>query len=332
MKIGVWKPKHTATSVQIYTDNVVLHLREFGNEIFFFSKEDELPAVDIIWDSTCTGAQYPNRKILNSEIPWIVTVHGASNLSLPLKYNFNTFFDKIKGLYINAKRKIMWSWYKYKVVHVITVSKYAKEELIKYLNFEPGFISVIYHGYDDNIFYRQSGAKPNLLHVSAYQPKKNVDRIIEAYQLIKDKNKLPLIVVCPNYPTAINDDKITLINTHIDSKQIAKYMKEAYAFIFPSIHESFGMPLVEAMACGVPVITSNSTACPEIIANAGILVNPLSAEEIKNAIVKLLQDKNLHDELAKNALERAKDFSWEKTARLHEEIFKRIYQSTGKIS
>ena len=332
MKIGIWKPKHTATSVQIYTDNVVQHLREFGNEIIFFSKEDNLPDVDIIWDSTCTGAQYPNRKILHSEIPWIVTVHGASNLSLPLKYNFTTFFDKIKGLYINLKRKIIWSWYKYKVAHIITVSKYAKEELVQYLNFAPGFISVIYHGYDDNIFYRQSGAKPYLLHVSAYQPKKNVDRIIEAYQAIEDKNKLPLIVVCPNYPTIINDDKITLINTHIDSKQIAKYMKEAYAFIFPSIHESFGMPLVEAMACGVPVITSNSTACPEIIANAGILVNPLSSEEIKNAIIKLLQDKNLHDELAKNALERAKDFSWEKTARLHEEIFKRIYQSTGKIS
>ena len=332
MKIGVWKPKHTATSVQIYTDNVVQHLREFGNEIFFFSKDDDLPVVDIIWDSTCTGAQYPNRKILNSQIPWIVTVHGASNLSLSLKYNFNTFFDKIKGLYINLKRKIIWSWYKYKVAQIITVSKYAKEELVQYLNFAPSFISVIYHGYDDNIFYRQSGAKPYLLHVSAYQPKKNVDRIIEAYQAIEDKNKLPLIVVCPNYPTIINDDKITLINTHIDSKQIAKYMKEAYAFIFPSIHESFGMPLVEAMACGVPVITSNSTACPEIIANAGILVNPLSSEEIKNAIIKLLQDKNLHDELAKNALERAKDFSWEKTARLHEEIFKRIYQSTGKIS
>ena len=84
------------------------------------------------------------------------------------------------------------------------------------------------------------------------------------------------------------------------------------------------MPLLEAMACSVPVITSNTSACPEIAANAGILVNPLSSEEIKNAITKILQDKNLHDELAKNALERAKDFSWEKCARLHEELFKRF--------
>jgi len=324
MKIGVWKPKHTATSVQIYTDNVVKNLKEFGNEITFFGKEDALPEVDIIWDPTCTGAQYPNRRILHTDIPWIVTVHGASNLSMPLKYNFTTFSDKAQGLYINLKRRIMWSWYKYKVAHIITVSKYAKEELVNELNFAQGLISVIYHGYDDNIFYRQSGAKPYLLHVSAYQPKKNADRIMEAYQAIKNENKLPLIVVCPNYLNEINDPKINLITTHVERKQIAKYMKEAYAFIFPSIHESFGMPLVEAMACGVPVVTSNTTACPEIAANAGVLVNPLSVEEIKNAIEKLLQNKNLHDELSKNALERAKDFSWEKTARLHEEIFKRF--------
>lgn len=324
MKIGIWNPKHTATSVQIYTDNVVEHLQSFGNEICYFGKDDELPDVDIIWDSTCTGAQYPNRKILNSAIPWIVTVHGASNLSLPLKYNFNSISDKLKGLYINFKRRTMWSWYKYKVEHIITVSKYAKEELINYLNFTPSFISVIYHGYDDNLFYRQSGAKPYLLHVSVYQPKKNVERIIEAYQSIKDENKLPLVIVCPNYPTVIDDKKITLITTHVERKQIAKYMKEAYTFIFPSIHESFGMPLVEAMACGVPVITSKTTACAEIVANAGILVNPLSSVEIKNAIIKIMLNKKLHDDLAANSLERAKNFSWEKCARLHEEIFKRF--------
>jgi glycosyltransferase involved in cell wall biosynthesis len=324
MKIGVWKPKHTATSVQIYTDHVVQHLREFGNEVVFFGKDDVIPEADIIWDSTCTGAQYPNRKILNSEIPWIVTVHGASNLSLALKYNFTTFYDKLKGLYINQKRKIIWSWYKYKVAHIITVSKYAKEELIQYLNFAPSLISVIYHGYDDHLFFRQSGAKSYLLHVSAYQPKKNIDRMIEAYQSVKDENKLPFIIVCPGYQAIINDPKITLINKHVEPRQIAKYMKEAYAFIFPSIHESFGMPILEAMACGVPVITSNTTACPEITANAGVLVNPFSVEEIKNAMENLMQNKMLHDELSANALERARDFNWEKCARLHEEIFKRF--------
>ena len=216
----------------------------------------------------------------------------------------------------------MWSIYKYKVAHIITVSKYAKEELIQYLDIEPGLISVIYHGYDDNLFFRQSGPKDYLLHVSVYQPKKNVERIIEAYQSIRE-DKLPFIIICPGFPHPVNDKKIRLINTPVDRRQIAKYMKGAYAFIFPSLHESFGMPLLEAMACGVPLITSNTTACPEIAGKAGLLVDPLSADDLRASIRKIMEDQNLHDDLSRNALEHAKDFSWEKTARLHEELFKR---------
>jgi glycosyltransferase involved in cell wall biosynthesis len=323
MRIGVWKPQRDETSVRIYTENVAHHLAAFGNEILFFGKNDAVPDADLVWDPSCTGAQYPNRKILRSDLPWIVTVHGASNLSLPLQYNFPGFFSRFRGMYINARRKTMWSIYKYKVAHIITVSKYAKEELTEYLNIEPNLMSVIYHGYDDNLFFRQSGPKEYLLHVSVYQPKKNVDRIIEAYQSIKDESKLPLMLVCPGYPETIDDKKIMLITTHTDRKHIAKYMKGAYAFLFPSIHESFGMPLLEAMACGTPVITSNSTACPEIIRDAGITVDPFSSDSIREACIRILSDRKLRDQLSHHALERAKDFSWEKTARLHEELFRR---------
>ena len=323
MKIGVWKPQRDETSVRIYTDNVVEHLKAFGHEIVFFGKDDEVPPVDIIWDASCTGAQYPNRKILQTSIPWIVTVHGAANLSLPLKYNFLSFSEKLKGCYINVRRKFMWSIYRQKVAHIITVSKYAKEELVQYLHLEPNQISVIYHGYDDTLFYRQSGEKPYLLHISVYQPKKNVDSIVEAYSQLKEEAKLPLLLVCPNYPGIIADPKITLIHTPVSRKQVAKYMKEAYVFIFPSFHESFGMPLLEAMACGVPIITSNSTACPEITGNAGLFIDPHSTSELKDAMQKLMADAVLHKQLSENALERAKGFSWEKTARLHETLFLR---------
>jgi glycosyltransferase involved in cell wall biosynthesis len=322
MKIGVWQPKRYETSVRIYSENVSQHLKEFGHELIFFGQGDAIPDADIIWDPTCTGARYPNRGILRSPLPWIVTVHGASNLSLPLHYTFTSALNKLKGFYINQKRKLMWSIYKYKVSHIITVSKYAKEELVEHLNIEPHLISIIYHGYDDNHFYRQSGPKEYLLHVSVYQPKKNVDRIIEAYQSIKE-DKLPMMIICPGYPHVIEDKKMMMINMSVERKQVAKYMKGAYSFVFPSIHESFGMPLLEAMACGVPVITSNTTACPEIVRDAGILVDPHSAIELSAAMKNMMQDKALHDSLSKNALERAKDFSWEKTARLHEELFKR---------
>lgn len=324
MRIGIWKPQHDTMSVKIYTDNIVLYLQKQQHEIFFFGKNDAIPAVDIIWDPTCTGARYPNRKILQTDIPWIVTLHGAANLSMTLKYTFgDAFANKFKGFLTNIKRRFFWKIYKHKVAHIITVSNFAKEEIMEELNLESKEISVIYHGYDDNLFFRQSGSKDYFFHVSVYQPKKNVDKIIEAYQQIKDSNKLPFIIVCPNYPNKIADEKIQLITTMVDSKQIAKYLKSAYAFVFPSIHESFGMPLLEAMACGVPVITSNSTACKEIASDAAILVNPNEATEIRNAMQLLMNDKNLHDSLSKNALEKASMFSWEKSAFLHAAVFKR---------
>jgi len=164
------------------------------------------------------------------------------------------------------------------------------------------------------------------LHISAYQPKKNVDRIIEAYQAIKEVDKLPLIVIASGYDKIITDSKITLISVAVDRKKVAKYMKEAYAFVFPSLHESFGMPLVEAMACGVPIITSNTTACPEIVENAGVLVNPLSTVELTNAIQQLITNKSLQHKLSELALKRAESFNWQKTARLHETIFLRYCQ------
>lgn len=324
MRIGIWKPQHDTMSVKIYTDNIVLYLQKHEHEIFFFGKDDLIPDVDIIWDPTCTGARYPNRKILQTNIPWIVTLHGAANLSMPLKDTFGTSFtNKLQGFFTNAKRKLMWKVYKHNVAHIITVSNFAKEEIIRELHLDSNQVSVIYHGYNDDLFYRQSGAKTYLFHVSMYQPKKNVEKIIEAYQRIKEEKKLPLIIVCPNYPSLISDTKIQLITTKIDSKQVAKYLKEAYVFIFPSTHESFGMPLLEAMACGVPVITSNSTACKEVTKNAGVLIDPNSTEELKEAMVLLMHDQDLHDQLSKKSLEIAGTFSWEKSGFLHAEIFKR---------
>ncbi|MCB9032627.1 MAG: glycosyltransferase family 4 protein [Chitinophagales bacterium] len=322
MKIGIWIPKYYDTSVKIYTENIIPHLNALGVEFVEVRNNENIPDVDLIWDPNCTGAKYPNRKIFSSTIPWIVTLHGASNFSLPLSYNYSTWKEKIIGLYKNLKRKIAWSIYKNKVTQIITVSKYAKEEIVAHLDINPNKIVVIYHGYDDEYFLPRSGEKLYLLHISMYQKKKNVDRIISAYQKINSP-RLPLKIICPNYPTTINDINIELQTEKIDTKAVANLMKASYGFVFPSIHESFGMPLIEAMASGTAVITSNNTACREIIDDAGILINPFDENELQLAMEQLLNDEVLRNNLVEKGLERAKDFSWEKSARLHYEIFKR---------
>lgn len=322
MKLGVWVPQRYDTSVKIYSDNICTLLQDMGVEIHYFDKNQPVPDVDLIWDPTCTGARYPNRKILSTSIPWVVTLHGAANLSMPLRYTFPKLKDRFFGVFINLRRRIMWGLYKFKVKHIITVSKFAKEELVNQLNIYPDLITYIYHGYDDNLFYPQSGNKEYYLHVSVYQPIKNVEQIIAAYQSISNQVKYPLLIICPSCPILLKHDKIKLITAFQSPRQVSKLMKNAYAFIYPSFRESFGLPLVEAMASGAPLITSDTSACKEICKDGGITVNPHQTEAISNAILKM-EDAVLHEKYSWAALQRAKDFSWRKSALLHLELFKR---------
>lgn len=326
MKVAIWIPRHYDTSVKIYVDNIRNYLEKKEITFIEISEKSSIPEdVNIVWVPNCTGAQYPNKKILFSKIKWIVTLHGAANLSLPLRYTYTTFFNRILGLFENFKRRCAWFLYKNKVAHIITVSAFAKNEIIEELKIDPKKISVIYHGYNDELFTQHSGKKTYFFNISMYQKVKNVDRLIEAYSQIPLDIRIPMIVVCPNYPTKNTTiEKLTIISEKITQKEVAKYMEDAYCFVFPSIRESFGLPIVEAFGCGVPVITSNTSALKEITQDAGILVDPFSVTDIKDAMIKVIENNALRNELAQKAIQRAVNFSWAKSAQLHYEIFKRI--------
>jgi len=122
----------------------------------------------------------------------------------------------------------------------------------------------------------------------------------------------------------INNESVELITTPILTEELVSLYRGALGFIFPSLHEGFGVPIVESMACGCPVITSNVTACPEIVGDAALLVNPRLVEEIVKAMQRLVEDKNLCNELRKRGLERAKVFTWQRSAEKHLEIFENI--------
>ena len=113
---------------------------------------------------------------------------------------------------------------------------------------------------------------------------------------------------------------------YIGPTDLVYFYNLAEVFLFPSLYEGFGLPVLEAMACGCPVITSNISALPEVVGDAAILVNPYSVEEISTAMEKVLTNKTLRLELAEKGLKRAREFSWKKNARETLELYKKVLQ------
>jgi len=326
MKIGVWVPNKYLNSVRIYYEQVSKRLAEMGVELLPISNQGELPLdVDLYWDPTCTGGKNPHRKFIKRKKPLVATVHGASNFALPHHYTFMGRKQQVKGYWINLKRKFLWFFFRNNIEGIITVSDFAKEEITKELRLPKQKIQAIYHGYDQKVFFPIDDRKGDyLFHVSVFQPVKNLDMLLQAYQKADANKKLPLVVVVPFYPDKIDIEGVTLINYAISHEEVAHYMQHARAFFLPSIRESFGLPLVEAMACGTPVVTSKGSACEEVVSDHGILCDAHLLEDWVSAIESISSDNELWNKLSEKAKLRSKKFSWDKTSELHYDFFKSL--------
>lgn len=218
---------------------------------------------------------------------------------------------------------------------IVAISESTKRDLVKYFKIDPLKISVIYPGLTQNIApggkSRDALSKYNLppnfiLFVGTLEPRKNIVRLIEAYHILNSKLKIQnsrLVIVGKNgwgYREIFAkvkelqlEDKIIFLD-YVADEDLPSLYNSAACFIYPSLYEGFGLPVLEAMVCGCPVVTSNTSSLPEVADGAAILVNPNDANEIAGALNKLLINEPLRQELKKQGLERAKNFSWEKTA------------------
>jgi glycosyltransferase involved in cell wall biosynthesis len=330
MNIAVYKPNNTPLSMNIYLNKICQKLVCKGVKFTLFQDVISLPQeVDIFWDPRlgAGGISALNRNITNK--PIILTIHGTSLFSSRLKDNRWHYSQTLKLIRDRLIMKRTWRYFADHYNKIITVSDFAKREIVKHLSIAENLIEAIYLAADTNLFYpldkddlKTNKQKPYLFHVSVYQPMKNLKRIIKAYLSIAENDNIPdFLIVAPNFPDQINHPKIKLITKKVTPKQVGDYMRYALAFVFPSLHESFGLPIVEAMACGLPVITSNTNACPEIAGDAALLVNPHSKNAIADAMIKIIDDNILRDNLSEKGLIRAGSFSWEKCADEHLSIF-----------
>lgn len=261
-----------------------------------------------------------------SGIPSVLTIHDLALELLPETMYWKNWLPL--KLFMKASVR--------KADRIIAVSENTKKDIIKFYGIVPEKVKVIYLGVDknfspqkkenDDIVLRRYRLKPGyILNVGTIEPRKNIMRLLEAYRLIAaELSRVPQLVITGGKGWLSED-----INKHIDSLGLkAKVILTGYVsaddlpslyrgaalFVYPSLYEGFGLPPLEAMASGIPVVSSNTSSIPEVVGKAGLLVDPCRTDEIARAIVLTLEDNGLRDRMKNEGLKRSSQFSWESTA------------------
>lgn len=216
---------------------------------------------------------------------------------------------------------------------IIFSSQSNKADFLKCYKFPENRIRIIPLAYDNTIYRRLSNPKnplkinsPYFIFVGRLEKRKNIMKLIEAFDQFKSKSKTnhKLVLVgkkgfgfdeIMNKVKTSKNIKDIALTGFITDEELANLYSLSEALVFPSLYEGFGLPILEAMACGTPVITSNLPTLKEVADDTAILINPLDVNDIANAMEKIAFDKNYKQKLIHKGLDRVKQFSWEKTTK-----------------
>lgn len=285
----------------------------------------KIPKGYALYHISSPGLAVATRKIK----PCIITVHDLIPFSFSRHDALEPLFKKSMMDLTRAQR-------------LICVSNYTKEELMRFFNIDPGIVRVIYNGLDheqfkprDKVTSRRmlglSEDKVVVLHVGSEEPRKNIPTLIKAFYKFQTEIPNALLIrvgmKTPATQRLINSlglgDKVVYFR---DGKSMGYFYNAADLFVFPSSLEGFGLPPLEAMASGCPVIASNKTSVPEVVGNAGILLDPFDVDGFAHWMHEVHTDEELKAKLIKKGFKRSKLFSWEKCARETLEVYKEILQ------
>jgi len=257
----------------------------------------------------------------------IVTIHGLEYEFCPEAYSlWGRFYMRC-----TIKKSCQWA------SSIIAVSENTKRDLMRLYNVDNKKTQVIYEGYACNDKFPMTNDKSisniytkykildtkYLLFIGRLEARKNIANIINAFEILKEQYKIPhklILAGMPGFGYEKIKNKMANVNCcqdiielgHIAEEEKWKLFKNASVFVFPTLYEGFGIPILEAQSAGCPVIASNNSSIPEVASDSALLINPNNAEEIADAIYKLISDENLRNEIIKKGQENVQRFSWEK--------------------
>ena len=290
----------------------------------------------------CTSNTAP----LHCPVPLVVTLHDIIYLE-PRPHRSSSLYQEMGWHY----RKLVVPRILKKCSHVITVSRFEQRRICQTLQLPPSLVTAVYNGYNTR-FRKLQSPDMQVLHrlMPAYEPdkgyifflgntdpKKNTTRVLQAYALYLEQSSVrrPLLIADlqeDTIDTWLRQERITAIKPYlhfpgyISNTDLPTVYNAAFTFLYPSLRESFGIPLLEAMACGTPVITSRTSAMPEVAGEGALLVDPYQPQEIADALLRLERDEAFRRQQITYGLERVKQFSWEETAKQYLQIYKRLYE------
>jgi glycosyltransferase involved in cell wall biosynthesis len=269
----------------------------------------------------------------------VVTIHDCIHLRFP-QYLPN------KLAYAYA-RTFLWTA-THQADRIITVSEASKRDILQYFRIPPEKIEVIYNGIGERFWnapaeediervrQRYQLTDPFILYAGNIRPHKNLERLIDAFHLLRREgfDAVKLLIIgdeISKYATLRRTVHRHKLHKHVrflgfvPDQTLAALYRLAAVFVFPSLYEGFGLPPLEAMASGTPVVTSNVSSLPEVVGDAALLVDPYDTEAIAGAVRMVLTDAALRDDLRARGLARAREFSWSRAV----ERVRQIYAEVG---
>lgn len=336
---------------------VLIHHRKSNLPIYKIAEEAITPKVpylrereinrldlDIIHFNAIPWSWYLT--VTKLEIPSITTVHGTIHWDDP-------HLDDYTPRVLRALKKSLEKKVSKHITHFIAISRHVHHVLVNKLNISSSKIDVIYLPIDHTVFKPLNSREVErikakyeiksryILHVSAFSRRKNPETLFRSFYIVREKVRdLILVIVGSGWnrnaliQKLINElglqESVRMLGWLPREDLVALY-NGAELLLFPSLHETFGFPLVEAMACGCPVVASNAYAIPEVVGDAGILCDPLDYMCFADNVLRLLSNPQLREDMIRKGYRRARLFKWDSHINLIIEVYNKVLKHSGVI-
>lgn len=249
--------------------------------------------------------------------PLVVTVHDLHPLYFPDQFGYSTYHFRFSlGLLPFVARRM------------VVPSNFVKKELLKAVSLDAEDVDVVYEGYNSSLFMprgremrrefleRYHIRAPYILFVGSLFPYKNIKVLLESFVDVKKRIPHSLIIIGKKEVSReplLEDERIHYLD-YVSADELPFFYSYADLLVHPSLFEGFGITILEAMACGTPVISSGSGSLPEVVGDAGILFDPLDSEKLGEIILDVTTNEGLRNQMREQGFRQIKQFSWDKTA------------------